>query len=54
MSIKLWKYNRITGYWVYQRECNPDTADQWLVIFQKAEPEESFILRKNKPTKKPA
>lgn len=48
-KIKLWKYNRITGYWIIQRECNDNTADRWLAVFQKDEPDELFKLSRNKP-----
>ena len=48
--MKLWKYNAITGYWVYERDVNEDTAKQWLVVFKKAEPDCLFRLARNKPT----
>lgn len=47
--MKLWKYNKITGYWVLVRDCAEDTADTWLFIFQKDEPNEIFKLSKTKP-----
>ena len=48
--MKLWKYNAITGYWVYEREVNEDTAKQWLAVFKKAEPDCLFRVGRNKPT----
>lgn len=47
--IKLWRYNPITGYWDYERDCDDDTADQWLTVFQKDDPEGLFKLSKMKP-----
>jgi hypothetical protein len=47
--IKLWRYNTTTGIWVLQRLCNPETAAQWLAIFQKDMPSAQFKLSKNKP-----
>ena len=54
MSIKLWKYNRATGYFnivkVIEVEAN---AIQWLELFQADEPNEYFVLSKIKPRKVP-
>jgi len=47
--MKLWKLNRITGYWQYVRDCEPATAAQWLAIFQQDEPDEQFKLSTRKP-----
>lgn len=47
--LKLWRLNKITGYWVIQRLCAPETATLWLEVYQKDEPEELFVLSKNKP-----
>lgn len=49
----LWKYNRITGSWVKQRDCQADTSSQWLARFQADEPRESFKLGKRRPRGKP-
>lgn len=46
---KLWSYNKITGYWVMERECSTDTAHEWLAIFQNDEPAKKFKISKNKP-----
>jgi len=48
-EIGLWRKNRITGYWVCQRTCLPETAQEWLTIFQKDEPDEMFVLSYRKP-----
>ena len=47
--ILIWKLNRRTGLWVSQRNCTAETAAQWLAIFQKDEPEETFIAAKRRP-----
>lgn len=49
---KLWKYNKLTGYWVFIRECNIDTAKNWLEIFSNDEPKEKFMLSRKNPNKK--
>jgi hypothetical protein len=51
--MKLWKFNKITGYWVFQRDCTNETASRWLKLFQNDEPGEFFKLSKNKPSKPP-
>lgn len=53
--IGLWRYNTITGYWVMERSCAPDTANEWLHIFQ-CQSEGSihlYKLAKKRPTKAP-
>jgi hypothetical protein len=52
-TIKLWKYNRTTGIWAVQRICDPETANQWLKVFQDDAPHEAFILGKRQPKGKP-
>jgi len=51
--IGLWKYNKITGYWNLERQCAAETADQWLEVFQKDEPDEIFKLSLRKPSGRP-
>jgi len=51
--LGLWKYNRVTGYWDHQRGCAPETAQQWLEVFQRDEPQESFKLSRKRPSNKP-
>lgn len=42
--IYLHKYNKITGYWKIERECTFETYKQWLEIFQKDSPEDTFVV----------
>jgi hypothetical protein len=51
--MKLWRYNRITGYWIVQRAVNFDTATRWLAIFERDEPGESFLIGSKRPTRPP-
>jgi hypothetical protein len=51
--MRLWRYNRITGLWDYQRSCDEETAQQWLGVFRRDEPDETFALAKHRPTKAP-
>lgn len=51
--ISLWKYNKITGVWNYQRTCLVETSQQWLGIFQKDVPGETFKLSKYAPKGRP-
>jgi hypothetical protein len=48
-DLKLWKYDKIAGYYVFVRSCDKETAENWLKIFQEDEPDEKFVLSKNKP-----
>ena len=50
--IRLWKYNRVTGLWDYQRTVTPETADQWLAIFTRNAPRETFVLSRKMPGKR--
>jgi hypothetical protein len=49
----LYKYNKRSGYWDHQRSVTPENKDQWLHHFKKDEPEEHFIVSKNKPKHNP-
>ena len=49
----LWKYNRRSGLWDFQRTCAPETARQWLQVFQNDEPKETFKLAANMPKGRP-
>lgn len=53
MTTNLWKYNRITGLWNHQRICDESTAQEWLKIFSKDEPAETFVVAKHSPKKPP-
>lgn len=48
-TIRLWRYNQITGYWRIERTCSRRTADDWLTIFRRDEPNAIFTLSENKP-----
>ncbi len=52
-ALSLWKFNRITGLWNHVRTVTPETRDEWLRVFQRDEPGETFVVSKNKPTKAP-
>jgi hypothetical protein len=47
--MTLWKYNKITGFWVSVRNVTPETQEEWLNIFMKDEPNETFKVSKHKP-----
>ena len=49
-TLKLWKFNRIAGYWVIQREVTPETKDQWLEIFKADAPAEHFVISPKVPS----
>ena len=51
--MKLWAYSPITGFWNFIREVTPETAQEWLAVWQKAEPSREFKLSKNRPRRKP-
>jgi hypothetical protein len=48
-ALQLWQFNRVTGLWNQQRAVTPETADAWLAIFKKDQPQEFFLISKNKP-----
>ena len=47
--MKLWKYNKITGFWNVVRSVTPDIAVEWLMVWQKDEPKETFVISTRKP-----
>lgn len=49
LGMKLWKLNETTGYWDYQRNVTPETADEWRRRFQIDEPTATFRISKTKP-----
>ncbi len=51
--IRLWRYNTVTGYWVYVRDCYRDRAQDWLRIFQSDEPDATFRASNRRPTTAP-
>jgi hypothetical protein len=48
-SLRLWKYNKITGLWNVEREVTPATADEWLRVFKSDEPDATFKVSKSRP-----
>lgn len=42
---KLYRFNEITGCWVYVRTCQNDNAQEWLKIFQADEPHAKFKFK---------
>jgi len=49
----LFKYNKRSGMWDHQRSVSPETKDQYIDIFQKDEPNEHFVVSKNRPKHNP-
>lgn len=50
----LWRYNKITGYWVMARPSGyDDTMKNWLRIYQADEPNEYFRLSIKRPQYNP-
>lgn len=50
--MKLYSYRWTTAkgwQWKLERDCDKDTADQWLEYFIKSEPEVEFRLSETKP-----
>jgi len=52
-SIKLWRYNKVTGYWCISRFCNTETGAQWLATFKADEPDEHYVLSIKQPKESP-
>jgi len=51
--MKLWEYNKITGYWNFVRSVKAETADQWLSLFRQDNPLGIYMLSSKRPTKYP-
>lgn len=49
----LWKYNKITGFWSHIRNVSPETKNDWLRVHMKDEPDEHFVVSRNKPYHNP-
>jgi hypothetical protein len=48
----LWAKRHSVAYgwrWTHERQCSPDTAQEWLAVFQRDEPNISFALSDRKP-----
>lgn len=52
-TISLWVFNRVTGYWNLVRNCDVQTAQDWMRIFQTDDPGAVYQLSKTKPRKEP-
>lgn len=50
---KLWRYNKTTGFWVYERDVSDHTVKDWLRVYQSDMPNETFKVSINKPTSPP-
>lgn len=48
-GLVLWRYDKVIGTWKYERSVEPDTAEQWLGVFQRDEPDAVFKISKNQP-----
>jgi len=53
MLYHIWKYNPVTGYWTHQRECGAGLEMQWLRVFYRAEPDQTFRCKRRNPKGKP-
>lgn len=53
MTTILWRYDKVTGLWVYDRECADEAAANWLTIFQNDSPTDTFRLSRIKPNGPP-
>jgi len=49
-GMRLWKYNKITGLWNVVRSVTAETAVEWLKVWQKDEPKETFVISIRKPS----
>lgn len=50
--IKLFALRFSIGYgwqWVHERDCAIATANEWLAVFRKSEPDVRFVLTNRKP-----
>lgn len=46
----MWRFNKVTGVWVHERACiNKRSAEEWLEIFQRDQPDEIFRISVFKP-----
>jgi hypothetical protein len=53
MKIYLFRYNKITGYWVQEREVPEDTAEEWQRVYSIDSPGEYFYVSRRWPTHDP-
>lgn len=52
-NLRLWRYSRITGLWVYCRNVTPENQLSWLAVYEQDEPDETFRVGRHKPTDQP-
>ncbi len=52
-TLGLYRYDKITGYWKWERGVTPETKDQWLSIFTKDSPKDHFVVSLRKPKGNP-
>lgn len=45
----IWKYNKRSGLWDFQRDVTDENHQEWLKIFRDDEPGETFKIAKYKP-----
>lgn len=48
-KLFLWKLNKVTGYWVQERDVMAETAKQWLGVFKKDDPTAEFKVSSRRP-----
>jgi len=51
--MHLWQYSKVTGYWRIARDVTPETAQHWLAIYRKDEPNEHFKVSARRPINNP-
>jgi hypothetical protein len=45
----LWRYNRVTGYWVQVRRVEDATAEEWLRIYREDDQGTLYVVSKRRP-----
>lgn len=51
--VRIWQYNRVTGYWLLVRDCYRENAKRWLEIFSGDQPGEVFKAQLRRPKSPP-
>ena len=51
--MTLWRFNKVTGYWIPERKVTAETKEQWLEIFQEDNPDDTFVVSERKPRNAP-
>jgi hypothetical protein len=53
-AIWAWRFSVSRGWqWIRERDCDEESAAQWLAVFQRDEPGIEFRVATRKPTRKP-